>query len=86
MWSDEKINLVWHGDKPIDIANTEKTVISDILSSLWGLKNPSDLIFHTVFLSADMDGEHVIVWGEPDDDLHFHCQWYETGETMEINN
>ncbi len=84
MWESKK--LVWHGDEPNFLLEIEKTVWEDIESSLWGLDNPSDLIFHTVFLSSDMDGEHVIVWGEPEDIDNFHCQWYATGEIVPLNN
>ena len=75
-WQDNKIHLTWHGATPPNILDIEQIVMEDLPESLWGLDCPSDLIFHTVFLSNNMDGEHVIVWGLLDDEINFHCQWY----------
>lgn len=78
MWTDEKINFVWHGYTPANLEFIEQEVVTDILTCLWDLLNPTDLIFHTVYLSEDLDGEHVVVWGKPNDYKQFHCQWHES--------
>ena len=85
MWYDEEINLVWHGVQPVNLPEVQDLVKQDMISCLSGLQKPSDLIFHTVFLSNNLDGEHVIIWGVSDDNMYFHCQWHETGD-IDVTN
>lgn len=81
------ITLKWHGTVPEEINrdDLEFKVLKDIKLSLSGLDRPSDLIFHAVFLSPGYDGPHIAVWGEAEDNLHFHCQYYEKGEWTSLN-
>jgi hypothetical protein len=77
----EQIKLVWVDSKPpIDIEQIELEVRNDIERSLKGLKKPSDLKFHTVFLGETIDDQNISVWGVPNDDETFYCTWYETAE------
>jgi hypothetical protein len=41
--------------------------------------HPSELIFHHVFLTKDLDGPCVFVWGEKGSDA-FHCEYVEKTE------
>ena len=64
----DMITLKWHGEMPnLDLDDLELSVLKDIKVSLNSLDNPSDLIFHTVFLGEDYDGPNVVVWGEAND-------------------
>lgn len=63
--------IVWHGAYHDGM---NEVVRDDILKSLTRLKKPSDLITHTIFLSDDMDGPSVSVWGEEGDD-RFHAEY-----------
>jgi hypothetical protein len=77
--SDEEIeylppfHLRWHGPLPSDedVRATLREVSGLLLD---GLEKPEELIFHTVFLTADMDGPSVHVWGDPDHPQVFQCQ------------
>jgi hypothetical protein len=61
MTGNATIELIWHGEKP---DNAEDAVIADMREAdLLDIK-PEDLIFHTVWLTDDMEGPHVLVWGE----------------------
>lgn len=72
----QKITLKWHGDLPPgNIEDIELVVLQDISESLGSLETPSDLIFHFVPLGDSYDGPSVIVWGETNDNLHFHCEY-----------
>ena len=80
------ITLKWHGEMPdLDIDQLELEVLTDIKKSLKSLDNPSDLIFHTVFLGEDYDGPNVMVWGETDDNRHYHCQYYTKTEWVTLD-
>lgn len=80
------IKLKWHGELPdTDLVKLNVAVGRDIVRSLESLDNPCDLMFHTVFLSSDMEGPHVIVWGEPNDNKHFHCQYYHQSNWVSLN-
>jgi hypothetical protein len=75
------IRLKWHGALPdTNMDELGLTVIQDIQSGLWGLERPSELIFHTVFLSKSYDGPCVTVWGVEGDDEQFHCEYQEDPE------
>lgn len=65
------ITLTWSGDYP---AGIENAVVDDIRRSLWGLGAPEDLWFHSVFLTQDMNGPSVFVWGEAGSPS-FHCEY-----------
>ena len=80
------VTLKWHGTLPnMDLAQLELDVLNDISQNLTSLKKPSYLVFHTVFLGEDYDGPNVCVWGEENDDAHFHCQYYEKTEWVTAN-
>lgn len=86
MSNDTMVTLVWHGDLPTDrnMDELELTVIKDLQSSLWGLERPSELIFHTVLLGKGMGDDAVSVWGEDEDDEHFHCEFISQGKWVSI--
>lgn len=80
------ITLKWHGELPdLDFFELELVILQDIKQSLGGLEKPSDLVFHTVFLGSTHDGPTVMVWGEPDDNKHYHCQYYSKTEWNTLN-
>jgi hypothetical protein len=80
------ITLQWHGETPeTNHDELELAVLTDIKRSLGSLDKPSDLVFHTVFLGKDMDGPNVMVWGEDNDDDHFHCQYYTDAEWVTLD-
>ena len=70
----QDIKLIWDGEHP----ELDDLVKQD-LKSLIGLRKPSDLITHSIFLGKDYDGPSVGVWGEEDSDA-FHCRYYEKTE------
>lgn len=81
------ITLKWHESVPeaINLDELELTVLKDIKQSLGRFDCPSALIFHTVFLGSDYNGPHVAVWGEAEDNLHFHCQYHEKSEWVSLS-
>jgi hypothetical protein len=69
------IKLKWHEEIPDNILELEHIVLQDLVRLHEDLeKNPSSLFFHTVFVTDDLDGPIVHVWGE-DDDVHYHCKY-----------
>lgn len=50
-------------------------VEQNISTWLNDLKDPSKLIFHTVFLDKNYKGPIVSVWGEKDDTEFFYCEY-----------
>lgn len=72
--------VVWHDTPPLGV---DEIVRRDILKELTGLKVPSNLVTHTVFLSDDMDGPCVSVWGEGDD--RFHAEYLEKAEWVTLS-
>ena len=70
------IKLKWHEEIPDNILELEHLVLQDLVSLHDDLeKNPSNLIFHTVLVTENLDGPIVHVWGEADDDVHYHCKY-----------
>lgn len=75
------ITLKWHGDVlPDNLDSVELAVLTDIKRSLTSLDKPSSLIFHLVPLDGSYEGPSVSVWGETDDDQHFHCEYQSSTE------
>lgn len=66
--STEGHTIIWHGDKPEGV---EAAVLKDLEEA--GL-DPDRLIFHTVWLTSDMEGPSVLVWGE---EGKFHAEYDE---------
>jgi len=56
--------IVWTGSAPP--AEIIAQVRADIKAELVDLSKPSDLIFHTVFLTDDFHGPTVTLSGDPD--------------------
>jgi hypothetical protein len=81
MEKDQPYKLCWCSRLPPgDLDEVERKIHEDIKrGSLKGLKKPGDLIFHTVFIGEDIDGPHVLLWGEEGDDDTFHCEWSDFG-------
>ena len=73
-------DIVWHGEVPDGV---EAVVREDMLKSLTRLKEPFDLVTHTVFLSDDMDGPCVSVWGGVFDDV-FCAEYLEKAEWVTL--
>lgn len=70
------IKLKWHEEIPDNVLELEQLVLQDLVSLHDDLdKQPSGLIFHTVFVTEDPDGPIVHVWGEEDDDEYYHCKY-----------
>lgn len=81
----EVIRIKWHGEVPVDnIDELEMNVLKDIQQNLHSLDKPSDLWYHTVFLGKGYSGPSVVVWGEEDDDTHFHCQYESQTEWVNL--
>lgn len=75
------LEIVWHNTPP---AGADEIVRRDILNALMGLKVPSDLVTHTVFLGEDMDGPSVSVWGR-EHDHRFHAEYSTETEWLTLN-
>jgi hypothetical protein len=73
-WDPATIEIIWHGVRPIEV---DEVVRKDLAcKTLYGLEDPEELIFHTVFLGRSMDnGPTVTVWGDPDDPGKFHAEY-----------
>lgn len=71
------MELVWH-DTDTDIAKSLERIVQDDLRRNME-EDPSGLIFHHVFLTRDMDGPCVFVWGEKGSNA-FHCEYHEKTE------
>lgn len=70
------IKLKWHEEIPDNVLELEQLVLQDLVRLHEDLeKKPSGLFFHTVFVTEDPDGPIVQVWGEDDDDVHYHCKY-----------
>jgi hypothetical protein len=79
--------LAWHGPRPPgDPDRIDLLVLKDILRNVGCVDKPSDLITHAVFLSDDMDGPSVQVWGKSGDDEHFHCEYHEVTQWVSLND
>lgn len=76
------IELAWDGDAPS--AEVQAKVVTDIRTRLGGLYKPSDLIFHTVWLTDDDEGPSVFVYGKEGSDK-FHCDYLPVTEWSEGN-
>lgn len=61
--------IVWHGEKP---EGCEDAVMKDMRDNGITGMDPDKLVFHTVWLSDDMEGPSVCVWGE---DGQFHAEY-----------
>lgn len=72
----KSFEIVWHGEVPEGV---EEKVRAEMLESLDGLGKPSDLGFHIVFLTDDMEGPSVTVWGQKRDP-RFHAEYEEVSE------
>jgi hypothetical protein len=74
----EKIKTTWTNQHIPVLSDQESTrLYSEINIILSEIENPSDLIFHTVFLTDDMDGPIVIVSGEDGNDDELFLAHYE---------
>jgi hypothetical protein len=70
------IKLKWHEEIPDNVLELEHIVLQDLVKLHDDMeKKPSSLIFHTVYATDDLDGPIVHVWGEDDDDEHYHCKY-----------
>lgn len=78
-----EIKIVWHGEVP-DQTSVEAAVRSDVFDELCDLDKPEDLVFHTVFLSDDIDGPCVIVWGK-DGSPDLHAEYHEASEWVTVS-
>jgi hypothetical protein len=68
------IKLKWPNGIPENVLELEHIVLQDLVKLHEDLdKKPSSLIFHTVFVTDDLDGPIVHVWGE--DDEFYHCKY-----------
>lgn len=73
-WNVASADLVWHGSYPADAADL---VRADLCANCRQLKRASDLVFHHVFLTDDIeDGPFVVVHGE-EGDTALHCTYVE---------
>lgn len=69
------IKLEWHDTSAEMIEQHTDAVISDLTKYVHGdLARVSDLIFHHVFLTNDMGGPCVFVWGRDDSDA-YQCEY-----------
>lgn len=81
------ITLWWHGPRPPgDPDEMDRRVLEDIRRYTNGIKKPSDLVTHTVFLGDDYDGPSVAVWGRPGDDGHYHCEYCEKTQWVSMKD
>ena len=70
------IQLKWHKEIPDHILEIEHIVQQDLIKIDNDLESkPSKLIFHHVFLTEDVEGPCVFVWGEKEDDEFYHCEY-----------
>ena len=84
------MKLIWKNNPPVDeIINIEKIVKEDIEINLSSIDKPSELIFHTVFLSHTENYKEepiVLVWGEEDDDENYHCEYIKDPEWKSLKS
>jgi hypothetical protein len=75
--------IVWHGEPP----SQERLALirGDIKISLCDLDEPSDLVFHIVFLEEAHEGATATLWGDPDDKGKFHAEWSPTTEWVPLS-
>ena len=70
------IKLKWHDEIPENVLEIEHLVRQDMIKLHEDLeKKPSNLVFHTVYATDDLDGPIVHVWGEEGDDEYYHCKY-----------
>lgn len=79
-------NLMWHGKLPPELDEVEKTVIEDIEQNLESVEEPSKLIFHHVFLTNDYKGPSVLVWGNENDNVYYHCEYHPTTQWSSLDD
>lgn len=74
--------LVWHGEYPPSVVERVRADIALCLDE--DLDDPSELCFHTVFLTDDMDGAIVVVWGEVGSPA-LHCEYHGNAQWVPIS-
>ena len=72
------MHIIWHDTDDSMARGLEETVLEDLRQTM-DVDHPSDLMFHHVFLTRDLDGPCVFVWGEKGSDA-FHCEYIEKTE------
>jgi len=85
--SDRSINLVWYNQLPAGREEEiNQLVCEDLERNLGGsLEKPSELIFHTAFIGNTMYDEAVAVWGNPNDNKNFHCEYVDKIEWVNLS-
>lgn len=81
--SSTEIKLKWISeDLPDDVSAAEQQILKEIADM--DMDDPMDLLFHTVFLTRDMDGPSVFV--HPSDDrTHMVCSYSRETEWVAID-
>ena len=68
-----EVNLEWHETEQEFIDKHSDQVIKELIKL--DLEKASDLIIHHVFLTDDMGGPHVFVWGK-DGSNAYQCEYH----------
>ncbi len=63
-----KFPIVWASEKVPQIEDTEMYVLPELEKVMNDLEKAEDLIFHTIFLGASMDGPIVMAYGKENDE------------------
>lgn len=78
----KEASIKWHGIRVVDNGELEAMVREDMRSVGIDMRKPKHLIIHTVFLSDDIDGPTVAVWGRK---KRFHAEYNLRTEWVTIN-
>lgn len=73
--AETEAKIIWEGEPPKDQDLIEVLVRKDMRSDGIDMNKPPNLVFCTVWLEDNFEGEHVIVWGK-NDDPDFHAKFY----------
>lgn len=74
----ETVKIQWVGD-PVDEAGLRE----DMAQFMEICEEPEELICHTYFTGANLDGPYVFVYGEGD---HFVAQYFEESEWVYVED
>ena len=79
-----KFDICWHGDPPDEEIGA--ATVKDLTESFYHdgeceiAGGPGGLMFHHIFLTDDMEGPCVFVWGSENTPTTFHCEYHSETE------
>ncbi len=73
-------NVEWETEQPELTEDNLKAIARDLALLTEDLDKPGDLIFHHIWLTEDMDGPVVMVYGKDESPDTFYMSYYPTTE------